>query len=79
MENFRKDFRGEFRGEMDRFREEFRESKSCGCVAEAYDRVDRNSGSEEYHERNLDFHRDSRIRRADDSKALNYEKYEGGN
>ena len=77
------DFRSGFREEMKQFREDFQNGKAsgslCDCDISGHMNVRRDSGNEEFHEKQLEFHRDSRTKQAGESKKISYENDEGGN
>ena len=77
------DFRSDFREGMKRFRDDFQNGKLRGefdgCQAAGRLKIRRDSGSEEFRETQVDFHRDSRTKQADQSKSVSYENNEGGN
>jgi hypothetical protein len=78
------DFRVNFRTEMGQLRNKFQQDKLDGNLGDynvvaIHDSIESNRGDEEYHEKQLDFHRDYCTNRIDKGEFLDSEYYEGGN
>jgi glycyl-tRNA synthetase (class II) len=73
------DFRMDFRNEMDAFRDAFRSKEFSDFEIERYRNARRENRDEGYHEKEVEFHSDSRTERTDESKIASYDNEEGGN
>ena len=77
--------RKQLRDSMDTFREELRgevfavlDEDFDGCLIDLHKSVNRTCGYDEYHEKQQDYTRDSRMEQAEDEENANHENYEGG-
>ena len=73
-------FRMNLRAEMDAFRKELHNGKldSEHCDAQVHRDAKRETRSEEFHETNVDVHRDSKANAAEEERNIGYENEEGG-
>ena len=74
------DFRMSFRAGMDEFRKELQNGKldSTLCDAQTHRDARRETRSEEFHEMNVDAHRDIRANATEEDRNIGYENEEGG-
>jgi len=73
-------FRMSFRAEMDEFRKELQNGKLDNMLCESQVHRDARceTRSEEFHEMNVDVHRDRKAKAAEEDRNIGYENEEGG-
>jgi len=76
------EFRSKFRAEMDEFRKDFQKDKLegnlRGCGAERQNDVRRERRDEEFHEKQVDFHREFGDKSIDENRGVSQENEKGG-